>query len=308
MSDYVYGPVPSRRLGRSLGVDLVPQKTCPFNCIYCQLGPTPETTLERKDYIPVNDVVAQVKEALAQSAALEYITLAGSGEPTLHNSFGRIASQLKLITEVPIALLTNGSLFHLPEVRQACRDIDVVLPSLDAGNEEQFRYINRPHEGLTLDLVVAGLARLREEFDGLIWLEVFILLGVNSFDADIERMKRRIEEIRPDKIQINTAVRPTAEDFAYAVPLKRLEEIACMLGPNAEVIADVKDLDRHGGSKVERREVLAMLRRRPCTADDVANGLGIHRNEAIKFLQGLMSQGVIKAERSGDLPYYLVKR
>ncbi|MHC4592376.1 MAG: radical SAM protein, partial [Planctomycetota bacterium] len=169
-ANYTYGPVASRRLGRSLGVDLVPLKTCTFNCIYCQLGPTAHTTIERADYTPVAEVVSEVREHLAEGVTPDYITLGGSGEPTLHRSFGEVAAQIREGTDVPIALLTNGSLLHLPEVREACTAIDLVLPSLDAGDEETFRRINRPQPTITLAQVVAGLTALRREFQGEIWL------------------------------------------------------------------------------------------------------------------------------------------
>ena len=308
VSKYVYGPVPSRRLGRSLGVDLVPAKTCSLNCIYCQLGPTAETTIERGEYAPREEIVSEVREAVERPSGADYITLAGSGEPTLHSSFGWIASQIKTFTKVPIVLLTNGTLFHLPEVRAACRDVDLVVPSLDAGDETQFRYINRPHPDLALEGLVDGLVKLREEFKGEIWLEVFVLFGVNSFDADVEKIKKQIERINPDRIQLNTAVRPPAEEYAYAVPSPRLEEIARMLGPKAEVVARTRDAEIFRGSEARLEEVLEMLRRRPCTLDDVADGLGIARLEAVKFIQKLMADGEIDVRRSENRPYYTVRK
>ena len=304
MAGHVYGPVPSRRLGRSLGVDLVPHKTCSLNCVYCQLGPTPETTLRRAEYVPVEEVLQEVKERLAEGRPVDYVTLGGSGEPTLHSSFGRVAEGIRELTRLPLALLTNGALFWLPEVRRACRAIDVVIPSLDAGDEETFQRVNRPHKDLTLEKIVGGMAALRDEFPGQLWLEVFVVLGVNSSDSDVAALKRHVDLIRPDKVQLNTAVRPPAEGFVQPVPAKRMEEICALLGPKAEVIADVEALALAPLAEATCRDALEMLRRRPCTLDDVATGLAIHRNEATKYLRQLAEAGdVIQKRRDGRVFY-----
>ena len=307
MSKYVYGPVPSRRLGRSLGVDLVPLKTCSFNCIYCQLGPTACTTVQRAEYAPVEQVVSEVKERLARGPRPDYVTLSGSGEPTLHERFGEIAAQLKKTTDIPIALLTNGSLFYLPEVRDACRSVDLVVPSLDAGDESLFQYINRPHDSLSLEKVVEGLCELRQQFKGQMWLEVFLLLGVNSFEAEVMKIQAHINRIQPDRVQLNTAVRPPAEDFAYPVPGETLERLCGLLGPTCEVIAEVTPAALPLTSSARKQDVLAMLQRRPCTLEDIARGLSVHRNEVIKYVQQLLKEGLLEAKREGAQQYYLAK-
>ncbi len=304
MARHVYGPVPSRRLGRSLGVDLVPLKTCSFNCVYCQLGATPRTTLKRAEYVPTDEVVEQVRARLAEGPPVDYITLAGSGEPTLNYSFGSVAERIREFAEAPIALLTNGSLFHLPEVRGACRAIDVVIPDLDAGDEQTFQLINRPHPDLTLEKLVGGLRALRDEFAGEIWLEVFLALGLNTADADVEKLQGQIERIRPDRVDLNTAVRPAAEQFVRPVPPERLEEIRRMLGPKAEVIADVEALEQTPQMEATGRDVLELLSRRPCTLQDIATGLSIHRNEAVKHIQQLLQEGEIAEAREGGRPFY----
>ncbi len=304
MGTHVYGPVPSRRLGRSLGVDLVPMKTCCLNCVYCQLGPTPATTIERAEHVPPDEIVREVSRRLAQAPTLDYIALGGSGEPTLHASFGDVAQGVRRLTDAPIALLTNGALFHLPEVRRACRAIDVVLPSLDAGDEPTFQRINRPHPGLTLEKVVRGLAALREEFSGRIWLEVFLVLGLNTADSDIENLKACIERIRPDKVQLNTAVRPAAEAFVQPVPPARMEQICTMLGPNAEVIAEAEALAQAPAAAATRRDVLEMLRRRPCTLQDIATGLAIRPDEAVKYARLLIESGDVVEQHEGERLFY----
>jgi len=304
MGKHVYGPVPSRRLGRSLGVDLVPLKTCNYNCIYCQLGPTARTTVQRADYTPVEAVVEEVRARLEQGAEPDWITLGGSGDPTLHASFGRVAEGIRRFTSVPICLLTNGGLFGNPEVRAACAEVDLVVPNLDAADEEAFQRINRPHPGTTLEGVVSGLEALRAESKGQIWLEVFLVLGLNSSDTDIEQFNALISRIRPDRIQLNTAVRPPAEATVRPVPRERLEEICSMMGERAEVIADVDALQGMPESAATAELVLEMLRRRPCTIEDIATGLAIHRHEAIKLVRTLLEGGQVAGQRQGERPFY----
>jgi len=304
MGKHTYGPVPSRRLGRSLGVDLVPPKTCNFNCIYCQLGPTPQTTMERADYVPVDEVVEEVREQLAAGAAPDYVTLGGSGDPTLHLSFGEIARRIKEFSEVPVALLTNGGLFFVPEVRAACAPLDLVLPSLDAGDEKTFRRVNRAHPSITLEKLVSGLADLQREFHGQTWLEVFIVEGVNSSDEQVAAIGRQIERIQPDRVQLNTAVRPPAEQDVRAPTADRLEAIRDMLGPEVEIIAPYAPTAETPGARARKEEVLALLQRRPCTLADVANGLAIHRNEAIKYVQSLLNEGAIQVRQRRYETFY----
>ena len=304
MGNYTYGPVPSRRLGRSLGVDLVPPKTCDFDCIYCQLGPGDQTTLDRREYAPVEGVVEEVRARLAECARPDYVTLAGSGEPTLHASFGQVAAGIREVTDVPLALLTNSSLLHLPDVRAACGALDLVLPSLDAGDEATFRRINRPHPDLTLEKVVEGLVRLRAEFDGQVWLEVFIIEGVNSDDEQVRRIKNHVERIRPHRVQINTAVRPPAEPAVETPSADRLAEIRDILGSRAEIIAPVGATAMDASGRARKQEVLGLLQRRPCTLRDVAAGLGIAPNEAVKYIRALLDEGQVRRRQRLYETYY----
>jgi wyosine [tRNA(Phe)-imidazoG37] synthetase (radical SAM superfamily) len=304
MPKYTYGPVPSRRLGLSLGVDLVPLKTCTMSCIYCQLGPTPQTTITRAEYAPVEDVVEDVRRALERPHQPDYVTLGGSGEPTLHSGFGRIAELVRAFAPCPIALLTNGTLFYVPEVRAACSAIDVILPTLDAGDEETFQRIHRPHPSLSLEKVVGGLIALRRQFKGQLWVEVFLVPGFNTADEDIAKLQAQLRRIKPDKIQLNTAVRPPAEKYVHPLPPARLEEICIMLGPRAEVIAEPPTARHAPERQVEEEAILEMLARRPCTVEDIATGLGVHRHEVIKCVGRLLEAGRLRESREGDRVFY----
>ncbi|MBN2272223.1 MAG: radical SAM protein [Sedimentisphaerales bacterium] len=293
---YLYGPVPSRRLGWSLGVDIVPLKVCTLDCIYCQLGRTPKTTVERSEYVSIDSVLAELTERMEAGLEADYITIAGSGEPTLNSQLGKLLDAIKKITDIPLTVLTNGTLFFREDVRADCLKADVVLPSLDAGDEETFRRINRPHADISIEKLVSGLSAFRKEFSGLIWLEVFLVAGLNTNTQQIAALKALIEQIAPDKIHLNTAVRPTAEPDVAAATHEKLVSIAAELGERCEVIADFSGglpLVAHATATAE--DVFSMLKRRPCSLADISAGLSIPANLTVKHLTTLQQQGLIES-------------
>jgi len=306
MQSFVYGPVPSRRLGRSLGIDLVPFKTCTYDCIYCQLGRTTNKTCERKEWVSLENVLQELRGKLDTKP--DYITLSGSGEPTLCLRIGNLIEGIKRMTDISVAVLTNGSLLWLPEVRDELMSADLVLPSLDAGNEELFNYVNRPHPDITFDRMVEGLIQFRASYPGRYWLEVVLLGGVTGIAAEVERIARIVKRIGPDRVQLNTATRPPVEDFAFASSPEKLREFADYFSPRAEVIADFTRSDGRMEFAGHREDVLGLLSRRPCTVEDVAHGLGMHRNEAIKFVDELLSAEALQSEIREGRQYYKTKQ
>lgn len=300
--EYIFGPVPSRRLGRSLGVDLVPFKTCSYDCIYCQLGRTTNKTIKRKGWVPIDIVIDQLKAKL--SSKPDYITLSGSGEPTLFSRLEELISRIKNITDIPVAVLTNGSLLWQREVRNALKSADLVVPSLDAGSSQIFQYVNRPHSDITFSKMLDGLVTFRDEYSGKYWLEVFLIAGVTTPDAEINRLANCINSICPDKVQINTVTRPPAEDFAERVPEKQLKTLAAQLYENAEVIADYSNVHKQQEFSAQREDVLTLLKRRPCSIEDISAGLGLHRNEVVKYVEELSSEGKIEAKPQNQQLYY----
>ena len=304
--NYVFGPVPSRRLGRSLGVDLVPFKTCSFDCIYCQLGPTTCKTAEFQEGPPLDEVVAQVAARLESKP--DYVTLSGSGEPTLYAHLAELVLRLKALTDVPVAVLTNGSLLWNPDVRKALLPSDLVIPSLDAGDEATFKIVNRPHESLNFEQMVEGLVDFRKEFSGQLWLEVMVLEGLTDSEETMTPIAELARRIGPDRVQLNTATRPTAFEQARPVPAERLAQLARLFSPAAEPIADYQGTHQAALFAGERQAVLELLQRRPCTLADVAEGLGLHLNQATKHLEELVAEG--KAEeiaRDGHV-YFRVRK
>jgi wyosine [tRNA(Phe)-imidazoG37] synthetase (radical SAM superfamily) len=299
---YLFGPVPSRRLGFSLGVDIVPLKVCTLDCIYCQIGKTTQKTVDRRDYVPIQALLAELKNRLAHGLHADFITISGSGEPTLNSNLGLIIEEIKKITDIPVAVLTNGTLFSEKSVRADCAKADLVLPSLDAGDEQTFGKINRPHKDITIDNLVDGLCAFRDEFAGRIWLEVFLVEGINTNQEQIANIKRAVERIRPDKIQLNSAVRPTAEAGVEKVAPEKLQAIAEKLGQTCEIIADFSTglSCKHSPNKAE--SILSMLKRRPCSLDDISMGLGISPNQALEFIGHLQQKGLVAAvEKNGIL-------
>ena len=305
---YVYGPVPSRRLGRSLGIDLVPFKTCTYDCVYCQLGRTPATTVERRENVPVADVLDELEQKLAGGASPDYISLAGSGEPTLHAGIGALIRGIKARTSVPLAVLTNGSLLWRGDVQDDLMGADLVLPSLDAGNARLFQRVNRPHRGIAFDDMVGGLVSFTRRFPGEVWLEVFLLDGLSASPAEIEEIAAIVRRIAPRRVQLNTVARPPAEAFARRVALKTLVELAARFPGDVDIICDT-DWSRAPGdvlSPATRDDVLAMLGRRPCTAVDVANGLRLPVAEALKYLEDLTSAGAVATRFVDGRCFYAV--
>jgi wyosine [tRNA(Phe)-imidazoG37] synthetase (radical SAM superfamily) len=292
---HIFGPVPSRRLGRSLGVDLVPFKTCTYDCIYCQLGRTNKLTVQRKEWFPLDRIIEELGQRLVSRP--DWITLSGSGEPTLYSRLGELIDRIRSMTDIPVAVLTNGSLLWLEEVRRALLSARLVIPSLDAGDQSMFLAVNRPHPSISFELMVEGLAAFRKVYSGQFWLEVFVLGGHTSLRAEAEKIAACAARTGPDKIQLNTVTRPPVEDFATAVDRSRLESIAALFTPMAEVIADFRNVHGSAEFTATRDTVLAMLSRRPCTMDEIALGLGIHLNEAAKYVEELLEQRLIEQVR-----------
>ncbi len=303
---HLYGPVPSRRLGSSLGVDIVPPKICSYDCVYCQLGRTTLKTIKREQYVPVDDVLHEVERKLAEKQKPRYISLAGSGEPTLNSGIGYLIKGIKSLTDIPVTVLTNGSLLWMDEVKEDLMEADIVLPSLDAGNTMQFLHVNRPHPGLPYGKMVDGIADFTRDFSGEVWLEVLLMGGITDTELEVLKIVAQTGKIKPGRIQLNTVCRPPAESFARAVPPDSMLSLKELFPGVVDIISSEEAGDTSRAALLEAREgdILALISRRPCTAGDVASGLGIHLAESIKHLQALTLSGRVVAEVTGGLNYY----
>jgi len=305
---YLYGPVPSRRLGRSLGIDLVPHKICTYDCIYCQIGKTTDKTLVRKEYVPAGEILEEVRRFLKEEiSAIDHLSLSGSGEPTLNSRIGSIIEEIKAITSIPVAVITNGSLLYEEEVRQDLLQADIVLPSLDAVSREVFNKVNRPLSGFSIDKVIEGLVEFRKVYKGQIWLEILFCKGINDSEEELLKMEKAIERIQPDLIHLNTVVRPPSEKWVVPLDQKEMERIKTFFDEKASIISE---FDRHPSSILERdikEEILKILRRRPLSLSDLSKGMGIPRNELDRYLEPLTREGKIQTRIFDDSIYYEIK-
>lgn len=237
---YIYGPVDSRRLGLSLGITLTPYKICSFDCIYCQLGQTTEKTIQRQEYIPIDEILNELKSWLqnnvGETKKLNYITFSGSGEPVLNIRIDRLITGIKELTNIPIAIITNSSLLVDTSVRKTIGNVDLIVPSLDAATGEIFEKISRPAPDIKIESIIEGLVNLRKEFRGKIWLELMLVKGVNDDLRHIKKLRGIIDKINPDKIHLNSPVRLDAKFGILSVPRNKLEKIKEILGDRCEII------------------------------------------------------------------------
>ncbi len=291
---YIFGPVPSRRLGLSLGIDIIPFKTCTLSCVYCQLGATGRTTLERREYVPSADVLAELRVYLADNPAPDWITFSGSGEPTLHSGIGGIIRGIRAMTGIPVCVITNGTLMTDPSIRRDLLDADAVMPSLDAAREESFRAVCRAHPDLRVAAVIEGLAAFRREYRGKIWLEILLVAGLNDSPDDLAALRDAAGAIDPDSIQLNTIARPPADKSAMPLSRERMEEIRAFFGDRAEIIASFAT----GGKEtrtVTPDDVFSSVRRHPGTAEEIAAALGAETTEVERMLAELLEDGKVRS-------------
>ncbi len=300
---YVYGPVPSRRLGFSLGVDIVPYKTCTLDCIYCQLGRTTRKTVERKPYAQGDTLFREIQEALDNNQPIDYITFSGSGEPTLNREIGIFIRRVRTMTDLPIVVLTNGTLLFREDVRKDLAVADIVMPSLDAASGTLFRKINRPHPVLNSVSIIRGLQRFRQEYSGKIWLEVMLIKDFNDDEEALADIRSAISEIRPDKVYLNTVVRPPAEKYARPLDRKEMLAVKRMLDQKCEVIAEFHG-HKVGDTKDVEEAIIEMAKRRPVTITDMANVLGISDRNAKRWVKGLEQSGSLRGRLYKGKTYY----
>ena len=321
---HLFGPVKSRRLGLSQGIDLLPPKTCNFNCIYCEINRAPQLSCQRSEHVPTEVILAEIDELLADEARvrdLDVFTITASGEPTLHTGIGRIIRHIKEKTDKPVAILTNGSLLHLQEVQDDLMAADIVIPSLDAARQESFRRVNRPAKcSADLETIIQGIADFSRKFSGEIWLEILLVENINDTPEDVTALQKAISRIRPSRVQLNTVARPPYESFAKPLTQKRMaeikQEIVKKYDKPVDILAGSKDNETtESGKKREESadiisparieaEISEMLLRRPCTASDIAATLNINLESAAEILKDMENRGCLTVKIHGGKKYY----
>jgi wyosine [tRNA(Phe)-imidazoG37] synthetase (radical SAM superfamily) len=322
---HLFGPVNSRRLGLSQGIDLLPPKTCNFNCVYCEINKAPQISCKRGEHVPTATILAEIDglfEDEARIRDLDVFTITASGEPTLHTGIGKIIRHIKEKTDKPVAILTNGSQLHLKEVRQDLLAADIVIPSLDAARPESFRRVNRPAKCCAdLETIINGIAEFSREFAGEVWLEILLVENINDSPEDIAALKNAIGRIRPTRVQLNTVARPPYESFAKPLTHKRMEEIKGLIekgydGP-VDILAGSKDNEGSDSGKGREEasleavspdkaedEIIEMLLRRPCTVTDVAATMNLNAARAAEILQSMENRGSLTVKIHGGKKYY----
>ena len=309
---YVFGPIASRRLGISLGVDLVPSKTCPLDCVYCEAGKTTDLTMERREYVPVDKVLEELDAVLSKHPKLDYVTFSGSGEPTLNSRIGDVVKFVKKnYPEYPICLLTNAMLFGDEQLLKEIAEVDLVVPSLDGSNAEEFEKINRPVKSFDFDRFVADLERFTKNTKSKVDLELFIVPGVNDSDASISRFVELIKRLRVDLVQLNTLDRPGVEKFVVPSTPENTHRFIAALAPFAavEAVGVFRYRTPAPGKKftatVAQRKILELIRRRPATLPDLALALELPETVTEKILDELFAAGKVGIQKQQRGTFYL---
>jgi len=306
---HIFGPVSSRRLGRSLGIDLVPFKTCTYNCVYCECGATTHLTTRRKTFFPVEELYAELTAFLSSSPILDFITFSGSGEPTLSLSIGEVIRFLKdNYPSYRVAVLTNGSLLSDPDVRRDLLSADIVLPTLSTVVKQTFLKIHRPDPEIPLESMLMGLVQFRKEYSGEIWLEVFIIPGINTSDEELAGLLEIIREIKPDRVQLNTLDRPGTEEWVLPANRAELDRVQRMLDTATPEIVESYPSRVQKSSYVEDpvEQIYEMIKRRPCTVEDLSSATGLHFMEVEKLLREMAHTHdlLVKREDRGLFYYF----
>lgn len=308
---YLFGPVQSRRLGRSLGIDCIPYKTCNLDCPYCECGATTRQVAEREDWFPYETILAELCEWLSSHPPPDWITFAGSGEPLLYLGIGELARQLKALTDTRLALITNGLLFQDPAVRAEALQFDLVLPSLDAARDETFRIVNRPLPGVGIAEVIEGLVHFRQIFSRSIWLEIFIIPGVNDKEAELAALREAIRRIAPDRIQLNSLDRPGRDPALAKASPEQLEAVRRALDlPAIEIVSrglTQAPADLLPEPEAEKR-ILMTLVRRPSTTEELVLASGLPLARLNLLLGDMKRREQIREEALGDKDFWRIVR
>ncbi len=321
---HLFGPVNSRRLGVSQGIDLLPPKTCNFNCIYCEINKAPQLSCMRGEHVPTEIILDEIDSLLEDAARvndIDVFTITASGEPTLHSGIGKVIRYIKKNSDKPVAILTNGSQLYLKEVRHDLLDADIVIPSLDAARPESFRRVNRPAKcSPDLETMIKGIADFSREFAGEVWLEILLVESINDSPEDIAALKNAIGRIGPTRVQLNTVARPPFESFAKPLTHKRMEEVKREIEEGFEGPVDIltgswknepSDSGKGREGSVEsvsldkaEDEIIEMLLRRPCTATDIAVTMSLEAERASEILKGMEIRGRVIVKIHGGKKYY----
>lgn len=290
---YIFGPVPSRRLGKSLGISPIPEKTCNYSCVYCQIGRTTHFTNTREDFFPKDEILEEIKDAIGK-LDFDYITFVGEGEPTLSKSLGWLITETKKLTDKPIAIITNGALLYDPQVRKELLAADVILPTLDATTQELFKKINRPKRELDIEKIIKGFQDFREKYTGEIWMEVMIVAGLNDSEENIVAIKEVLDRIKCERVYVNVPIRPPAEKWVKIPTKERVIKICKIL--NAQNIDSYEKTEGFHIDKEKnlKEQILQTTLRHPLRESQILSMIDLPKEEIMQLLHEMETNGVIR--------------
>ena len=300
----IFGPVPSRRLGYSLGVDLVPPKICTLDCIYCQVGKTTEKTVKRCQWIDCDLICRQLDQWDFENKKIDYITFSGSGEPTLNSAIGKVIKKIKSLCSIPVAVLTNATLLHCESLREDIMGADLIVPSLDAVSPEIFKAVNQPHPDITVDMVISGMEAFIRDFKGLVWLEVMLVQGINDSPDELLKISNVVKHWNVDKIQINTIERPAPDSEVKAVIPETLKLAVDIFGNKAETIGGFVKSSKCKTVDDNQEAIIELLKRRPCSINQICQSLDMDSKVVLKYISTLLNQGTIENILHNKEQYY----
>lgn len=305
----VFGPVLSKRLGNSLGIDVIPHKTCSYNCIYCQLGSEENTITDLTNYYSVDEIIYELKEALLNNKNIDYITFTGSGEPTLYKDLKKLIYEIKQITDIPVCIITNGSLLYKQEMRSNLLLADLIIPSLDAGNEETFKLIDNPNKEINFDKMVEGLIEFKKVFKGEYWLEIFLLKDINDNEDELDDIIKIVKKIKPDRIQLITATRRVANEKAKALSDEELKKIKKYFNSKCDIEIDIPNIsENHKGNTriLTEEDIVNFLIRQPDTAYIIAKSFNENERKVKELLDLLIKKNKVREEIVNGVVSYAV--
>ncbi len=308
---YIFGPVSSKRLGQSLGVDLLPPKSCTWNCVYCQLGKTRKFVTERQEFFPREEILGEIREALALHKGVDWITFVGSGETMLYKGIGWLIAEVKKLTTTPVAVITNGSLLYLPEVREELLQADAVLPSLNAGSEALHVQIDRPAAGLNYQQHIDGLVAFRREYKGRLWIEVMLLGGINDSDAALRDLATVLKAINPDMVHLVLPTRPAPEQEVHLPSEERIERAIAILSEVTTVVHPLKGSMDLKGAPDLLHAVTDIVSRHPVQQRELQKAIeecfAGESDKASAVMQQMLATGRFKLVEHNGEPYWVIQ-
>lgn len=305
MAKNIFGPVPSRRLGLSLGIDLIPAKTCSMDCLYCECGRTTELTIERKRWFNPDEILKELSTVIQRNNKIDFLTFSGSGEPTLSTDISYIIKRIKKNYTIPVCVLTNGSLLYLDEVKKDLSEADVVIPSLDAVSDAIFKKINRPHKELDITKIIKGLIDFKKIFSGKYYIEILFLRGINDSEDEIKKISSAIDKIKPDKVQLNTNARPGTKKNIVPLSQDELKKFTSYFNFPVEIISS---FNKKNNIDIFSDEIVELLKRRPCSCEDIEKLTGLQSDLQNEMMENFKKKGLnIVAEKVENIIYFRIK-